>query len=108
MALSAKQKRAARYLGLYMTQVEVARRVVVNVRTIRRWLTDDAEFAALVQCERDAGNDLQPEDVLRDLLLSEDERVRLSAAIHPRKTSAGVGAPAGADDEDADVLAAWS
>jgi hypothetical protein len=54
MALSAKQKRAARYLGLYMTQVEAARRVVVNPRTIRRWLTDDAEFAALGQDEREA------------------------------------------------------
>jgi len=99
MGLSAKQKRAARYLGLYMTQVEVARRVVVNVRTIRRWLTDDAEFAALVQAEKEAARDLQAEDVLQDLLLSTDERVRLSAAIHLRKTSAGAGAPAG-DDED--------
>jgi hypothetical protein len=100
MALSAKQRRAARYLGLYMTQVEAARRVVVNPRTIRRWLTDDAEFAALVQSEREAGNDLQAEDVLQDLLLSTDERVRLSAAIHLRKSAAGAGAPAGDPDDD--------
>jgi hypothetical protein len=65
MALSAKQRRAARYLGLYMTQVEAARRVVVNPRTIRRWLTDDAEFAALVQSEREAGNNLQASGYLR-------------------------------------------
>lgn len=78
--LSTKQKRCARYIGLGMTQADAARRVVVNVRTVRRWLVDIPEFAALVQSEREAGREMDAEDVLRDLLLSTDERVRLAAA----------------------------
>lgn len=104
MSLSGKQKRAARYLGLHMTQVECARRVVVNVRTLRRWLTDVPEFAALVQAEKDAGNDLRAEDVLQDLLLSTDERVRLAAARELRKTAPGVPVD---DDVDADLDGGW-
>ncbi|SRR5713226_4675117 len=84
--LSGKQRRAARYLGLHMTQAECARRVVVNVRTLRRWKSDIPEFAALVQAEKDAGSDMRAEDVLQDLLLSTDERVRLQAARELRRT----------------------
>lgn len=80
MSLSAKQRRAARYLGIYMTQRDVGLRIVVNPRTIRRWLTDDPEFAAQVQVEKDAARELLPEDVLQDLLLDPDSRVRLAAA----------------------------
>jgi hypothetical protein len=106
MALSAKQKRAARYLGLYMTQVEVARRVVVNARTIRRWLSDEPEFAALVQAEKQAARDLSPDDVLQDLLLSTDERVRLAAATQLRRaSSAGAASPVG--EPDADLGTGW-
>lgn len=52
-----------------------------------------------MQSEREAGNDLQAEDVLQDLLLSTDERVRLSAAIHLRKTG-----PATPTDPDDDLI----
>jgi hypothetical protein len=102
--LSAKQRRAARYLGLYMTQGDVARRVVVNPRTIRRWLTDIPEFAALVQAEKDASNDLRADDVLHDLLLSTDERVRLAAATQLRRTARGV---VPAIDPDEDLGSGW-
>jgi len=103
--LSAKQKRAARYLGLHMTQAECARRVSVNVRTLRRWLSDIPDFAALVQAERESDHDLRAEDVLQDLLLSTDERVRLQAARELRRS---VPSPAGADeDEAADLDTGW-
>ena len=97
MALSGKQKRAARYLGLHMSQVEVARRVVVNPRTVRRWL-DIPEFAELVQAEKDAGRDMLAEDALHDLLLSTDERVVLQAARELRRTLPNP--PAADEDED--------
>jgi hypothetical protein len=87
-----------------MTVAEVARRIGVWDRTIRRW-RDIPEFAALVQAEKDSGRDLQPDDVLRDLLHDSDPRVRLAAATQLRRSSPN---PTGAeDDEDADVLAAW-
>ena len=105
-ALSAKQQRAARYLGLHMTQAECARRVNVNVRTLRRWLSDNADFAGLVQSEKESGHDLRAEDVLQDLLLSTDERVRLQAARELRRTVAVPAGSAEADD-DADLLDGW-
>lgn len=87
-----------------MTQAECARRVVVNVRTVRRWLADLPEFAALVASEKDAGRDMRAEDVLQDLLLSTDERVRLAAATQLRRT---VPNPGGADDDDSDLDSGW-
>jgi hypothetical protein len=99
MSLSARQKRAARYLGMHLTQVDTARRVVVNPRTLRRWSSDIPEFAALVQAEKEAAHEMQPNDVLHDLLLDPDSRVRLQAARELRR---GVPNPQ-AVDEDEDI-----
>jgi hypothetical protein len=89
-----------------MTQAECARRVNVNVRTLRRWLSDIPDFAGLVRGEKESGHDLRAEDVLQDLLLSTDERVRLQAARELRRS---VPIPAGAADadDDADLLDGW-
>jgi hypothetical protein len=88
-----------------MTQAECARRVQVNVRSLRRWLTDNPEFAAMVAAEKLAGRDIQADDVLRDLLLSTDERVRLAAARELRSRTP-VTIPA-EGKEDADVFDGW-
>jgi hypothetical protein len=106
--LSAKQRRAARYLGLFMPQAECARRVSVNVRTLRRWLSDDPEFAAAVEAEKAASRDMRPEDVLADLLLSPNESIRLQAARELRRTVASPpDADAPRDREEEAALAGW-
>ncbi len=92
---------------MHLTQVDTARRVVVNPRTLRRWLTDIPEFAALVEAEKDAARDMQADDVLQDLLLDPDSRVRLAAARELRRAPNPNAKP---EDEDDDLLnpEAWA
>ena len=87
-----------------MTVAEVARRIGVWDRTIRRWRSDIPEFAALVESEKAASRDLSPDDVLRDLMQDPDPRVRLGAATQLRRAS-----PSGAPDpdDDSDLLEGW-
>lgn len=76
----------------------------MNERTLRRWLTDLPGFREAVNELRERGVEEDANDVLLDLLHSTDERVRLSAAIHLRKSAPTV---PDADAEDAEALAAW-
>jgi transcriptional regulator with XRE-family HTH domain len=95
--------RASRYLGLGMSQRAVARRMGLNARTIRRWLSDVPGFprargrTTAHQVEEDAT------DVLYDLLNSSDERVRLAAARELRR----VRNPSPPVGDDADLLTGW-
>jgi hypothetical protein len=74
------QRRAGRALALGHSQRVTARKVGCDERTIRRWLTDVPGFREYVEECRESITDTQPLDVLHELLLSTDDRVRLSAA----------------------------
>ena len=104
-ALTPRQTRAARYLALGMSQRAAARRLGMDERTLRRWLTDVEGFAAFVEAQRSVVKDEDADDVLKDLLHSSDERVRLAAARELRRMPV---TPSGAtDDEDDDVFDGW-
>ena len=105
LALTPRQKRAGRYLALGLSQRAASRRLGMDERTIRRWLTDVPEFAPYVESLRSTVTDEDADDVLRDLLHSSDERVRLAAARELRKQPV---AAANIDkDEDEDLLTGW-
>jgi hypothetical protein len=89
-----------------MSQMECGRRLAVNPRTIRRWL-DDPAFRAAVEEEKLASNDIRPEDVLADLLLSPSESIRLQAARELRR---GVSNPTddGRDRQEDDLAGDWA
>jgi hypothetical protein len=78
--MTPRMRRAARLLGLGYSQKEVARRVGVGDRTIREWLAKVDGFRDLAQASQDELADPSALDVLRDLLHSPTESIRLSAA----------------------------
>ena len=91
-SLTPRQRRCARYLGLGLTQRAAARRLGMDERSVRRWLSLPA-FVALVEQERESGHNDSAEDVLLDLLNSSDERVRLAAARELRRSASGASVP---------------
>lgn len=102
--LSPLQRRAGRSLGLGHWQRDTARRLSVNERTVRRWYSDVPGFREYVEECRASLTDEEPLDILRELLRSSDERVRLSAAqTLVRLPSAKVDA----EGEDGDLLDGW-
>jgi hypothetical protein len=100
--LTARQRRAARYIALGLTQERTGYRVGVQARQIRRWLTDpDLGFRELVESIRlSEGEDLEPKQVLQDMLYSDDERLRLQAALALVRNPTPV-----PSDDDAEILA---
>ena len=104
-SLTPRQRRASRYLALGLSQRAAARRLGMNERTLRRWLTDVPGFRETVAELRAAGVEEDANDVLLDLLHSPDERIRLSAAIHLRKTAPT--APGADADPDDDLDSGW-
>jgi hypothetical protein len=79
VSLTATQTRAAELLAHGFTQGETARRVGCSVRSLGRWLADNPDFALAAQAETDSVGD-QPVEVLRSLLSSDNDQVRLRAA----------------------------
>jgi hypothetical protein len=86
-----------------MSQRAVARRMGLNERTIRRWLSDVPGFRERVNELRHTQVEEDATDVLYDLLNSSDERVRLAAARELRR----VQNPSPPVDDDADLLTGW-
>jgi HEAT repeat protein len=78
--VTAAQQRAARLLGQGYTSVAVARRLGVSERTLRTWKRLPG-FAELVQREQAEVGDPDARDVLNQLLRSDNETVRLRAAV---------------------------
>jgi uncharacterized protein YjcR len=78
--VTAAQKRAARLLGQGYTSLAVARRLGVSERTLRTWKQLPG-FAELVRREQAEGGDPDARDVLHQLLHSDNETVRLRAAV---------------------------
>jgi hypothetical protein len=108
VTLTPIQRRAGRALGHGYSQRVTARKVGCDERTVRRWLTDVPGFREYVAHCRETLTDEEPLDVLRELLSSTDERVRLSAAQTLVRLPSGDPRKPGDEDEDADVLATWN
>jgi hypothetical protein len=101
------QRRAGRALGHGYSQRVTARKVGCDERTIRRWLTDVPGFREYVEECRETLTDEEPLDVLRELLTSPDERVRLSAAQTLVRLPSGEPRRPGDEDADADLGSGW-
>jgi transposase-like protein len=78
--VTAAQKRAARLLGQGYTSRAVARRLGLSERTLRTWKRLPG-FAELVERERRETGDPDAREVLHQLLHSDNETVRLRAAV---------------------------
>jgi hypothetical protein len=104
--LTVKQKRAARDLAMGYSQRVTARRVGVDPRTVTRWLSDNPVFREYVEELRPkVANEPEAEAVLRDLLFSDNENIRLGAARELRRMPVS---PSGSpDDDDDDLLTGW-
>jgi hypothetical protein len=102
VTLTPIQRRAGRALGHGYSQRVTARKVGCDERTVRRWLTDVPGFREYVEHCRETLSDEEPLDVLRELLSSSDERVRLSAAQTLARLPST--APPGSGDEDDDLI----
>jgi hypothetical protein len=95
----------ARTGGFGHSQRDTARRIGVDERTIRRWLTGVPGFSEYVQECHETLTDEEPLDVLHELLRSNDERVRLSAAQTLVRLPSDGGKPDA--DDDSDLLTGW-
>jgi hypothetical protein len=78
--MTAKQRRAARYLARGMTQATAAARIGVSARCLRYWKANVPGFEELTRSEHEAATDPNATETLLDLLNSSDERIRLQAA----------------------------
>jgi hypothetical protein len=79
--MTERQDRAARLLSRALTQREVASLVERDERTIRTWLKTVPGFKQAAGCGRVLSVPLSPAAVLRELLHSDSESIRLRAAI---------------------------
>lgn len=77
--LTARQRRAARFLSQGMRVTDVAVRVKVSARSIARWKEIPAFLAAATD-PKNGASPADPQDVLSALLDSADEKVQLAAA----------------------------
>jgi hypothetical protein len=105
-SLTPRQRRASRYLALGLSQRAAARRLGMNERTVRRWLTDVPGFRELVEEQRAAGVEEDANDVLLDLLHDPDSRVRLAAARELRRAP-NPNPKLGDEYEDEDLGTGW-
>jgi transposase-like protein len=96
-ALTYQQRHAIRLLALGHTQAAVALRVGCHTRTLRRWKETLPHYARALEEAISELRDPTAEDVLRELLYSADEKVRLAAASALLKARAVI---PGMDDED--------
>jgi transposase-like protein len=78
--MTAAQQRSARLLGQGYTSRAVARRLGISERTLRTWKRL-LGFAELVERERREAGDPDAREVLHQLLHSDNETVRLRAAV---------------------------
>ena len=78
--MTAAQKRAARLLGQGYTSAAVARRLGISERTLRSWKKLPG-FLELARREQAESGDPDAREVLRELLHSDNEMVRLRAAV---------------------------
>lgn len=74
-----KERRAAELVGRGMTRYEVARRLGVSTRTISRTLAKPAVASAAASARESL--DPSAADVLRALLSSDKDEIRLRAAV---------------------------
>ena len=98
MSLSPRDEQIARLKGRGLRTCEVAARLGVSESTVKRVLRDSTEAQALARRTREAA-DPAAVDVLRELLSSQSEQVRLRAAI--ALLAAPVADPAAPDEGDA-------
>jgi transposase-like protein len=96
-ALTYQQRHAIRLLALGHTQAAVALRVGCHTRTLRRWKETLPHYARALEEAISDMRDPTAEDVLRELLYSADEKVRLAAASALLKARAVI---PGMDDDD--------
>jgi hypothetical protein len=78
--VTAAQQRAARLLGQGYTSRAVARRLGVSERTLRTWKRVPG-FPELVEREQRGTGDPDAREVLHQLLHSDNETIRLRAAV---------------------------
>jgi hypothetical protein len=77
--LTARQRRAARFLSQGMRVSDVALRIKVSPRSVARWKEIPA-FAEAASDPENGASPADPTDVLSALLDSADERIALQAA----------------------------
>jgi hypothetical protein len=93
LSLDPRQRRAAELLASAYTQEQVAKRVGCSVRSIGRWLADNPEFQQAAQADTDTITDQTPVEVLRSLLSSDRDDIRMRAASRLHEIEAQQSAP---------------
>jgi transposase-like protein len=82
VALTPIQRRSIELRQANVPQAQVARRLGIDARTLRRWRDENPEYRALLETDSPNPEDLSeatPDEILRELLCSNDESIRLRA-----------------------------